>query len=126
MPDFDVVIEIADFYGVDVREILEGARTEGSAAQRKEEMLLVADYTNREKRNLSRVMRWLFSAGLLAMAAYMVADAVGGSDSMAGFMLGTVTGVLLIGLLFTTKYMVKIREFKLRLLNAKKDGGGKA
>lgn len=123
MPDFDVIIEMADFHGVDVREILEGERSGSSGPQRKEDLLLVADYTNREKRNLSKIMRCLFSAGLLAMASYMVVDAAGGHEFVSSFLLGAVTGVLLIGVLFTTKYMVKIREFKLRLLNVKKGGG---
>ena len=113
MPDFDVLIEIADFYGVEIREILEGERTETVNTNEKENLLLIADYTNQEKKNLTRLMRIFFLSGLAALGLYMVLD----NEFISAFLLGAVAGTLLLGVFFTTKHMAKVRAFKLRLLN---------
>ena len=78
MPDFDLLIEVADFYEVDVREILDGERRGVSMdTQHKEELLQVADYTNQEKKRMTRVVRWLFLYGLLALTTNMVLEEIG-------------------------------------------------
>lgn len=118
MPDFDLVIELADFYEVDVREILDGERSETNMdTQHKEELLLVADYTNQEKKRMTRVVRWMFLYGLLALTANMILEELGIHNFLTGFLYGSVAGTMVIGILITTKYMAKIRQFKLRLLN---------
>ena len=72
MPDFSLLVDIADFYKVDVREILDGERKiEG---EKQENMRLIAEYTDREKRRVTLVMRWLFIVGLCSMIAYMVLE----------------------------------------------------
>lgn len=121
MPDFDLVIELADFYEVDVREILDGERSETNMdTQHKEELLLVADYTNQEKKRMTRVVRWMFLYGLLALTANMILEELGIHNFLTGFLYGSVAGTMVIGILITTKYMAKIRQFKLRLLNRRK------
>ena len=53
MPDISVLIELADYYGVDLREILNGERkTNNMDADLKETLVMVADYTNEEKKKL--------------------------------------------------------------------------
>lgn len=121
MPDFDLLIELADLYGVGVREILDGERSDVSMdTQHKEELLLVADYTNQEKKRMTRVERWLFLYGLLALTANMILGEMGIHNFLTGFLYGSVAGTMVIGILITTKYMEKIRQFKLRLLNREK------
>ncbi len=117
MPDFDLLIELADFYEVDVREILDGERNNTGRAVHKEEVLLMAEYTNQEKRRLTRVVRWMFLYGLLALTANMLLEEMGIRTFLTGFLYGSVAGTMIIGILLTTKYMTKIRQFKLRLLN---------
>lgn len=118
MPDFDLLIELADFYGVDVRDILDGERSEADMdTQHKEELLMVADYTNQEKKRMTRVVRWMFLYGLLALAVNMILAELGIHNFLTGFLYGSVAGAMLIGILITTKHMEKIRQFKLRLLN---------
>lgn len=121
MPDFDLLIELADFYGVDVRDILDGERSEADMdTQYKEELLMVADYTNQEKKQMTRVVRWMFLYGLLALTANMILEELGIHHFLTGFLYGSVVGTMVIGILITTKYMAKIRQFKLRLLNRRK------
>ena len=47
MPDISVLIELADFYGVDLREILNGERkADNMDTDLKETLLMLANYTN--------------------------------------------------------------------------------
>jgi len=114
------LIEIADFYNVDVREILEGERRKNMNAPLKDEMVRIADYTKLEQERLSKIMRWMFIAGLAAMAAYLLIEGMEGYAYAKGLLLGGTTGTLLIGLLYTSKYMMRIREFKLKVLKKKR------
>lgn len=51
MPDLSILIEIADFYDVDIREILEGERkSEIMEKEEKETLLKVAEYAEKQKR----------------------------------------------------------------------------
>ena len=121
MPDFDVLIELSDFYDVEIREILEGKKIEENSNS-KEELLLIADYNNKEKNKLTFMIRILFLVGLISMVVYLFIHNINEIEFFSQFLLGIIFAVLLIGLLFTTKYMIKIRELKLRLLNRKRGG----
>ena len=51
MPDLDVLIEMADFFDVDLRELLDGERRNGKMDKElKDTVLKVADYSNSEKK----------------------------------------------------------------------------
>lgn len=53
MPDISVLIELADYYDVDLREILNGERkTDNMNEDLKQTLDMVADYTNEEKKKL--------------------------------------------------------------------------
>ena len=122
MPDFDVLIELSDFYGVEIKEILEGEKKEKECSNSKEELLLIADYNNQQKKKLTVMIRILFLIGLISMVVYLFIHNINELELVSQFLLGIIFSVLLIGLLFTTKYMIKIRELKLRLLNRKRGG----
>ncbi|WNX89797.1 helix-turn-helix transcriptional regulator [Emergencia timonensis] len=50
MPDLDMLIEMADFYDVDIRELIDGERkSEKMNKDMEETVLKVADYSNEEK-----------------------------------------------------------------------------
>lgn len=122
MPDFDVLIELSDFYGVEIKEILEGEKKEKECSNSKEELLLIADYNNQQKKKLTVMIRILFLIGLISMVVYLFIHNINELELVSQFLLGIIFSALLIGLLFTTKYMIKIRELKLRLLNRKRGG----
>ena len=53
MPDISVLIELADYYDVDLREILNGERkADNMNEDLKQTLDMVADYTNEEKKKL--------------------------------------------------------------------------
>lgn len=122
LPDLDILIQIADYYDVELREILDGERkTEHMDKEMKETVLKVADYSNQEKSKLARRIHYLFIVGVIAFIVYMVLElmnltAIGVYEFIASYCLGLVFGILLVGVLFTSKYIVEIKAFKERLL----------
>lgn len=123
MPDFDLVIEIANYFGVSIDEFLNGERKNDMVDKRTEETLLkVADYTNEERIRVTRQLNRIFMAGIIAFLVYMVLGINGLTETgiyedIASFALGLVFGVLLVGVIYTSRYMVKIMAFKMRLLH---------
>lgn len=122
MPDLDVLIEISDYYDVDLREILDGERKSGNMNKEMEETVLKAvDYTNTEAEHINRRVRICNASAMFLILLYtIVRDSVlyenltvrNGMD----FAQGLAVGMLFVGLLFSSKYGVKIRAFKQRLM----------
>ena len=56
MPDISLLIELADFYKVDIREILNGERKDTMKSDLKETLEMVCDYTSLEKKNIIKRM----------------------------------------------------------------------
>lgn len=122
MPDLDLLLIIADYYEVELKEILDGERKKENMNKELDETVLkIADYSNEEKLRLTRRIHYIFIAGVAALLVYMVLEINGLTESgiyedIASFALGLVLGGLLVGVLYTSRYMVKIKAFKMRLL----------
>ena len=72
LPDLDVLIEMSDYFEVNLRELLDGERNVGKTENvLGETVLKVADYSNEEKRKLTKRMHRLFIAGFGAAVIYM-------------------------------------------------------
>lgn len=123
LPDFDLVIEIATYFDVSIEEFLDGERKTESMEKKTEQTLLkVADYENQSKIKFSRRMCGLFIAAIFSFLVYAVIEAKGIGETnvykeIASMALGFVFGVLLLGALFTSRYMVKVQMFKQRLFH---------
>jgi transcriptional regulator with XRE-family HTH domain len=73
MPDLSILIEIADFYNVDIREIIDGERrSENMNSDVKETLVKVADYTNTEKKTKKRKLNRYFLIGGLCIVAVIL------------------------------------------------------
>jgi len=73
MPDLSILIEIADFYNVDIREIIDGERrSENMNTDVKETLIKVADYTNTEKKTKKRKLNRYFMIGGLCIVAVIL------------------------------------------------------
>ena len=122
VPDLDILIELSDYYSVDLREILSGERkSEQMNEELKETVLQVADYSNDEKVRLLQRMHWLFIVGLVGFITFLVIVALGLEntapyEAIGSFGLGVAFGMMALGVFFTSRYAAKIREFKMRLL----------
>lgn len=122
MPDFDLLIQMAEFYDVEIGEILDGERNHENMDKKTEETLLkVADYTNAEKRALPRRLRFLILTVLLCLLSYIGIDILEFSQvqpykAVGEFALGVAVGELVVGAFYTSRHMSKIRAAKMRLL----------
>lgn len=73
MPDISILIELADLYDVDIREIIDGERkSENMNEEMKDTLVKVAEYTNAEKEKLSQELLCDFTAGLICMIGVIV------------------------------------------------------
>ena len=121
LPDLDILIEMADYYNIELRELLDGERkSEKMNEELKETVLKVAEYSNEDKLKVTRRMHWLFIAGLVAAIIYMILVFTDQADNYwGGLCLGITFGMMIVGVIMTSKYASKIREYKLRLLHRK-------
>ena len=125
-PDLDILIDLSDYYDVDLREILSGERkSEHMNEELKETVLQVADYSNEEKERILRRMHWLFVAGLIGFVAFLVITFLGLNETspyeaIGSFGLGIAFGMVILGVIFTSRYALRIREFKMRMLGKNK------
>lgn len=102
MPDFDLLIELAKYYDVEVGEILDGERrTDNMDAKTEELMLKIADYNNVERNFFSKRMCAMFLIALVGMAVYAGIDLLGLSgaepyETIISIALGFVVGTLIV------------------------------
>lgn len=121
MPDFDLIIELAKYYDVEVGEILDGERrTDNMDAKTEELMLKIADYNNVERNFFSKRMCAMFIIALAGMVIYAGIDLLGFSgtepyETIISIALGFVVGTLLTGFLYASRYIAKLKEAKVRL-----------
>ena len=119
LPDLDILIEMADYYDVDLRELLDGeSKSEKMNKELEETVLKVADYSNEEKQKLTKRMHWLFIGGFIAAVIYVVLVFTDHSNNFLGGMcLGITFGMMIVGVIMTSKYAARIRAYKMRLLH---------
>lgn len=73
MPDLSMLAEIADYYNVDIREIIDGERkSENMEKEIKETVLKAAEYTDNEKMVLLKRIRKESISGTIALAVYLI------------------------------------------------------
>ena len=125
MPDIDVLIDISDFYGVGLREILDGERKEKQMdKEMKETVLKVAEYENEGKKRTSIVVIVYLALGIISLLANLVMKFMEMPDTfLTGFLDGiTVTTALVamaLGIAYATGTLTKLYSFKRRLFNKK-------
>lgn len=127
MPDLDILIELSDYYEVDLRELLNGERTyEKMDKELKETVLEVAEYSNVEKQHSTKIVMIYFSLGIIALVANAVINLTeSGETFLIGFIKGSTFGLSLIamimGVLYASGRMAKLHAVKMRLLGKKED-----
>lgn len=122
LPDLDLLVEIADYYDLDIRELMDGERkSEKMNDEMKDTLLKVADFTLDEREKVTKRMNLFFILGVVAFFTYFILKTLGLADTgisqgIANFALGLSGGVLMTGVIYTSAYMVGIRNFKKRLI----------
>lgn len=122
MPDLDILIEMADFYDVDLREILDGERkSEKMNEELKETVLKVAEYSNGEKEKEARKILVFFIVGIIALIINLAMNFMELEETFwVGFLEGATggmaLGVMLLGILYVTGNLTKVFATKKRLI----------
>ncbi len=125
MPDLDILIEMSDFYQIDLREILDGERKSGKMNEEmKETVMKVAEYSNGEKNKMAKVTLAYFVLGIISI---IINQGIRFFDLPSTFWVGFLEGgtsgmtlaAMILGILYITGAMLKIREFKVRMLGRK-------
>ncbi len=119
LPELDILIEMADYYEVGIRELLNGERkSEDMNKELEETVLKVAEYSNEDKIKVTKRMHLLFIGGAVAAILYLVLVFTDHADNFwGGLCLGIQSGMMIVGLVMTSKYAAKIRACKMRILN---------
>ena len=121
LPDIDILIEMSDFYDVDLREILDGERkNEKMDQEMKETAIKVAEYGNIQKEKMARVTLVYFILGIVALIVNQGMQFFDlPSTFWVGFAEGATAGLafvaMIFGILYLTGVMAKIKDFKSRI-----------
>ncbi len=117
MPDLSLLIELADFYNVDIREITNGERKSGNMTNNeKDELLSAADYAEKEKAVLLVRFRNISIVGFCAMVAWYILMKVAGDSELPimkwviGVCGGLSFGAMAVAVLYSTGLLAQFRK----------------
>ena len=122
MPDVDILVRLADFYDVDIRELIEGEKKNKNIDNEIEETVLkTAEYMNIETERYTKRVHWLLLTGVIF---WFVSSLISHTDlknnvildSISSFSEGAAIGMIFCVIVFTGRYEQRIRTFKQRLL----------
>lgn len=129
LPDLSILVEIADYYDVDIREIIDGERKNEMIKETKETLNKVAEYVEQDKRQLKKRIAGSCGAALILLIFCVVLDMTNGFngfisqapfDNIMGFTHGMTMSILLFTILFLTGKLDKIRKWKTKIMNRRK------
>lgn len=122
MPDLDILIELSDYYGIDLRELLDGERKSEEMNKETERTVLKAvEYTNLESERYTKRVHFLLIVGAILWFASQIIQ----HTSLVGipvfvnasdFAEGAAMGMLICGCIVTSRYSNKLRAFKQRMM----------
>ena len=123
MPDLSILVELADFYDVDIRDIIDGERKgEDMNKEEKERLQLVADYAENEKNILLMRLRIISIVGLVSLVAGLVMMVISRDnnlpvyDYLMGTLMGVAIGALLVAVFYSTGVLENMRKRKRTLM----------
>lgn len=123
MPDLSILVELADFYDVDIRYIIDGERKgEDMNKEEKERLQLVADYAETEKNTLLMRLRIFSIVGLVSLIAGLTMMVISRDnnlpvyDYLMGTLMGVAIGALLVAVFYSTGVLENMRKRKRTLM----------
>lgn len=123
MPDLSILVELADFYDVDIRDIIDGERKgEDMNKEEKERLQLVADYAETEKNTLLMRLRIFSIVGLVSLIAGLTMLVISRDnnlpvyDYLMGTLMGVAIGALLVAVFYSTGVLENMRKRKRTLM----------
>ena len=122
MPDLDILIQISDYYEIDLRELLDGERKSEKMNKELEETVLKAvDYTNSETERYTQRVHWVLLVGAILWFVSQFISHTGLVENnvmraISDFSEGAACVMVICGLVITSRYGQRIKAFKQRLL----------
>ncbi len=122
LPDLDLLIQVSDYYEIDLRELLDGERKGEKMNKELEETVLKAvDYTNSEAERYIKRVHWLLLTGVML---WFVAQLISHTSLVENHIVSIVSdfsegagcGMVICGIIFTSCYGRRINAFKQRVL----------
>ena len=121
MPDISILVDIADYYDISIPEIISGERqSENMDKKTKETVIKAAEYMNMGTEQYTKRVRLLLQTGAVF---WFVASLISHTElsnntvlnAVSEFTEGAAIGMILCGIIFTSRYGHRIRAFKERL-----------
>ncbi len=127
MPDLSILIELADFYDVDIREIIDGERkSEVVNSEMKDTLKKVAEYSEAEHQKLkTRVYVLTLLAGVFLLLHMLLGGEGCGlllgelRQNLRDFSLGATFGLWVLNALYLSGRLDRLRQWKLRIFKKK-------
>ena len=125
MPDLSVLVELADFYDVDIKEIIDGERkSEKMEKETKDTLLKVAEYSQYEKKTIKKKILIYTILALALMVVALILESTQGfgcmSDQLVAnitdFITGIAVGSMILNILYLTGTMEKIHVYKMKFI----------
>lgn len=122
MPDLGLLVELADFYDVELRELLDGERKGVNMEKELEETVFkVADYSNEHTLKLIKMLQCYFIVGCVLFIGHILLIAF--RPEQTGFVYGILEGgtigipvvTVFVGTYLTSKYIAKARKSREKL-----------
>lgn len=126
MPNLDLLIELADLFDIDIRELIDGERkNEKMDKETKDTLKKVADYAEAEKKILAKRMCDMTVGTLIIFIFYLVVHYTGfvtgkPYQNLSDFALGLTTAALVLNILYCMGVLDKIRAAKITFVNKMK------
>ena len=132
MPDLDILIELADFYNVDIREIIDGERkSENMDQEPKDTLKKVAEYTEVQNKKHKKKMIDMLSCSAILMAFCSLLFESNGFNgtipenayrNIFTFTMSITLAVLVLNILYLCGILDKVRAWKLKKFPKKRVG----
>lgn len=126
MPDLSILVELADYYDVDIREIINGEReSEKMDKDLKNTLEQVAEYSNTEKKSLKKKMIDISASAALLLLFSVMLDMTNGFggfiperpvQNMTDFATGLALAILVLNALYLAGILDRAREWKHKII----------
>lgn len=130
LPDLSILVEIADFYDVDIKEIINGERKNEMEKETKETLKKVAEYAENDKMRLKKRMAG-FCGGLMILLIFcttlQVTNGFNGFiaerpyNNMMDFTLGLTIAFLFMNILYLNGRLEIIKNWKRQIFYKKNE-----
>ncbi len=117
LPDLSMLVELAEFYDVDLRELVNGQRKEQTVdPEMKESLLAAAQYTDGEKERLLTTVTVISAVSAVTLLVYICLSQIAGQITAPvfrfteGLCLGISLAAILCSVAYTTGLLSRLKQ----------------